>query len=162
MGRSVLFISAALALAAIAGGCGRARPQVPPTVFINQTPTCREQWVHMPVLLNFPTGGTVLDSTNREILDEMVRSGLTRNDIVRVRVEGHADTCGNEINNMALSQGRAAHVAQELMLMGVPADRIETIGYGSQRPRAEPGCSAEMQLSMQTNRRVEFELLVCR
>jgi OOP family OmpA-OmpF porin len=162
MRRSVLWVSAALALAAVGVGCGRARPQVPPTVFVQQTPTCREQWVHMPVLLNFPTGGTVLDATNEAILDEMVRSGLTRNDIVRVRVEGHADTCGNEINNMALSQGRAASIANELMQMGVPADRIETIGYGSTQPRAEPGCSADMQLSMQTNRRVEFSLLVCR
>src|SRR5688572_10836395 len=90
-------LTAALVLAGLfAVGCGRSRPQVPETVFVTQTPTCGEQWVHMPLLLNFPTGGDLLDGQNQEILDEMVRSGLQRTDIVRVRVEGHTDTCGSE------------------------------------------------------------------
>src|SRR5690606_1411525 len=122
-----------------------------------------EQWVHMPMLINFPTGGSELDSQNRAILQEMVRTAQARQDIRRVRVEGHADTCGNELNNMQLSQNRAVTVANELVLMGVPREMLETIGYGSTQPRANENCDGRRQeLSQQTNRRVEFSLLVCR
>jgi outer membrane protein OmpA-like peptidoglycan-associated protein len=115
------------------------------------------------MLINFPTGGAELDSQNRAILQEMVRTAQGRQDIRRVRVEGHTDTCGNELNNMALSQNRAVSVANELVLMGVPREMIETVGYGSAQPRANENCGGRGQeLSEQTNRRVEFSLLVCR
>jgi hypothetical protein len=42
----------------------------------------------------------------------------------------------------------------------VPREMLETVGYGSTQPRAEPGCN--QPLDAQTNRRVEFTLLVCR
>jgi outer membrane protein OmpA-like peptidoglycan-associated protein len=77
-------------------------------------------------------------------------------------VEGHADTCGSEVNNMALSQTRASRVAMELVAMGVPREMIDTMGWGSSRPRANESCGRRQQLSRETNRRVEFELLVCR
>lgn len=151
-----------LALSACGGGSAEAPPPQP--VIVQHTgPTCVEQWVHMPMLINFPTGGAELDSQNRAILQEMVRTAQGRQDIRRVRVEGHTDTCGNELNNMALSQNRAVSVANELVLMGVPREMIETVGYGSAQPRANENCGGRGQeLSEQTNRRVEFSLLVCR
>jgi outer membrane protein OmpA-like peptidoglycan-associated protein len=143
--------------------CGRRAAPPPPVIQPVVTTTCAEQWVHMPMLINFPTGGAILDEQNRVILQEMVRTAQARTDIRRVRVEGHTDTCGNELNNMSLSNERAVSVANELVTMGVPREMLETVGYGSTQPRANESCEhTTQQLSEQTNRRVEFSLLVCR
>ena len=144
------------------GGREEPPPQPPPQPVVVQAPPCAEQWVHMPMLINFPTGGATIDAQNREILRELVASAQARNDIRGVRVEGHTDTCGNELNNMVLSQQRADSVASELVMMGVPREMISTIGHGSTQPRANEACGRQQQLSEQTNRRVEFTLLVCR
>ncbi len=153
-----------LGLFACGGGTVEVRATTPahPVIVQNTAPSCVEQWVHMPMLINFPTGGAIIDAQNRAILEEMVRTAQTRNDIRRVRVEGHTDTCGNELNNMQLSQNRAVSVAQELVTMGVPQNMLETVGYGSTQPRANEACEGRQEeLSQQTNRRVEFSLLVC-
>jgi outer membrane protein OmpA-like peptidoglycan-associated protein len=125
---------------------------------------CVEQWVHMPMVINFPSGGAIIDAQNRQILQEMVLSAQNRPDIVAVRVEGHTDTCGNEVNNMGLSQQRAQAVANELISMGVPSQRVQMVGYGSAQPRANERCDrrSREELSRNMNRRVEFSLLVCR
>jgi OOP family OmpA-OmpF porin len=155
-----------LALSLVAGalvGCGGPRPVV--VTRIDQPPPpppCAEQWVHMPMLITFPTGGAVLDEQNRVILSEIVRTAQTRTDIRRVRVEGHTDPCGNELDNMALSNSRAVSVANELVAMGVPQPMLETIGYSSHQPRAGNARDCGSPLTDQTNRRVEFTLLVCR
>ena len=112
-------------------------PKPPPPVVATG---CSEEWVHMPVLINFPTGGSELDAQNRAILAEVVRTAETRTDIRRVRAEGHTDTCGNEADNMGLSQQRAQVVALALVEMGVPQDLLETVGYGSEQPRANEAC----------------------
>lgn len=161
--RSMMVGAAVAALVMACGGSQEPEPQQPPPQpVVVQAPPCAEQWVHMPMLIGFPTGGATIDYQNREILREMVASAQARNDIRRVRVEGHTDTCGNELNNMMLSQNRAVSVANELVMMGVPREMIETIGYGSTQPRANESCGQHQQLSEQTNRRVEFSLLVCR
>ena len=160
--RLICISFAVIGLALLA--CSR-RPPPPQPVIVQQTPvvSCAEQWVHMPMLINFPTGGSTIDEQNRVILQEMVRTAQSRTDIRRVRVEGHTDTCGNELNNMQLSNERAVSVANELVVMGVPREMIETVGYGSTQPRANEACEGNtQQLSEQTNRRVEFSLLVCR
>ncbi len=140
-------------------GCGRTRYQV---AVVPPEQPCNQQWVHMPMLINFPTGGTVIDSENRMILEEMVRSASARTDLRRVRVEGHTDSCGSEMNNMVLSQNRAISVANELIAMGVPREAIDTSGFGSTQPIATEACGRNEGLSERTNRRVEFSLLVCR
>lgn len=145
--------------------CPAAQAEPPPQA-VNTGP-CTEEWVHMPVLIGFPTGGAEIDAQNRAILSEVVRTAQTREDIRRVRVEGHTDTCGSEVGNMALSQQRAETVAMELVSMGVPREMLETVGYGSTQPRANEACEtrqgrSQTELSRQTNRRVEFSILVCR
>ncbi|MFK7989650.1 MAG: OmpA family protein [Sandaracinaceae bacterium] len=159
----IAVVGLALGLCVACGGAEEPPPP-PPQPVIQPVQTCTaEQWVHMPMLINFPTSGSTIDYQNREILRELVLSAQARSDIRRVRVEGHTDTCGNELNNMALSQQRAVSVANELVSMGVPREMIDTIGYGSTQPRANESCGGRNQtLSEQTNRRVEFSLLVCR
>lgn len=163
--RRFFVLCVALGAGGLLVACGGSEPPPPepvPQPVVRQAPPCAEQWVHMPMLINFPTSGSTIDYQNREILRELVASAQARDDIRAVRVEGHTDTCGNELNNMVLSQQRADSVASELVTMGVPRSMISTIGHGSTQPRANEACGRQQQLSEQTNRRVEFSLLVCR
>jgi outer membrane protein OmpA-like peptidoglycan-associated protein len=67
-------------------------------------------------------------------------------------VEGHADARGNARFNQQLSEERARHVMQELIKLGIPAERIRAVGFGATRLR-DQGDSEEAH---QRNRRVEF------
>jgi len=74
---------------------------------------------------------------------------------VRVRIEGHTDSVGNDAYNQRLSEARAQSVRGALATMGVQPARIETIGHGETRPVATNANVA----GRQANRRVELTLL---
>ena len=158
-------LAAALALGVTACGSSPPPPPPPTTRTVVEAPppepACTEEWVHMPVRIGFPTGGTEMDAQNRRILEEVVRTAQTRDDILRVRVEGHTDSCGRERDNQVLSEQRALTVANELVTMGVPRDMLETQGLGSTVPVADEDCGSNQRISAQTNRRVEFTILTC-
>lgn len=69
----------------------------------------------------------------------------------RVMVEGFTDSVGSAQSNLALSRERAEAARSALIARGVPADRIDTRGYGESRPVA----SNSTQAGRQQNRRVE-------
>ena len=54
-----------------------------------------------------------------------------------VRIEGNADARGSREYNLALGQRRADAVKQRLTLLGVPAERIETMSFGEEKPRVD-------------------------
>lgn len=79
--------------------------------------------------------------------DVLMKSGRSM-----VTVEGNADERGSREYNLALGQKRAAAAANLLKTLGVPADRLEAISFGKEKPRLlchEEKCWAE-------NRRVDF------
>jgi outer membrane protein OmpA-like peptidoglycan-associated protein len=52
-----------------------------------------------------------------------------------VVIEGHSDNVGNEAYNLSLSTDRARAVQQYLIAnMGLSEDRVQAVGYGSERP----------------------------
>ena len=53
-----------------------------------------------------------------------------------ITVEGHADERGTREYNLALGARRAAAARDFLVSRGVPANRIQTISYGKERPVA--------------------------
>ena len=55
---------------------------------------------------------------------------------VRATVEGHADERGTREYNLALGERRANAAKNFLVSLGVPADRINTVSYGKERPIA--------------------------
>ncbi len=67
-------------------------------------------------------------------------------------IEGHTDHRGPDDYNLRLSERRARRVRERLIQYGVPADKLEFVGYGRTRPRVE-GRGEE---ALQANRRVEF------
>lgn len=54
----------------------------------------------------------------------------------RLRITGHADAMGTEDYNLALSARRAFSVRDQLIKLGVPAQQIETKGFGESAPLA--------------------------
>jgi peptidoglycan-associated lipoprotein len=54
-----------------------------------------------------------------------------------VRIEGNCDELGTTEYNMALGDQRARQAKDYLVKLGVSASRIETVSYGSERPKAD-------------------------
>ncbi len=70
----------------------------------------------------------------------------------RLILEGHTDERGTREYNLGLGERRALAVKRALVLLGVPAERIETVSYGEERPAAEGHDESAWRL----NRRVEL------
>ncbi len=70
----------------------------------------------------------------------------------KIRLEGHADERGSREYNMALGQRRADAVRKATNLLGVANDRMETISFGEDKPRAQ----GSDETAWSQNRRVEI------
>ena len=83
-----------------------------------------------------------------EVADALIKGNPDSN----MTVEGHTDSQGQRQYNMDLGQKRADAVKAQLVLRGVAADRIKSVGVGPDRPVAA-NTSAEGRAN---NRRVEI------
>jgi len=54
----------------------------------------------------------------------------------RATVEGHADERGTREYNIALGERRANAAKNYLVSLGIPANRVTTVSYGKERPKA--------------------------
>ncbi len=70
----------------------------------------------------------------------------------KIRLEGHTDERGSREYNMALGQRRADAVRKASNLLGVSNDRMETISFGEDKPRAQ----GHDESAWAQNRRVEI------
>jgi len=71
---------------------------------------------------------------------------------VRVTIEGHCDERGSTEYNLALGDKRAQAAKQFLISLGVPAERMDTVSYGKERPF----CTTHDEDCWQQNRRAHF------
>ena len=55
---------------------------------------------------------------------------------LKVKVEGNADERGSAEYNLALGQRRADAVQKRMTILGIPSDRIETVSFGKEKPKA--------------------------
>ncbi len=101
--------------------------------------------------IEFETGSASIKPESVTILRRVLRT-LELNPEVRVEISGHTDSVGTAENNQDLSMRRAESVKQWFIRNGVAAGRMETIGYGETRPRADNG-TAEGRAR---NRRIEM------
>jgi outer membrane protein OmpA-like peptidoglycan-associated protein len=86
-------------------------------------------------------------------LDE-IAAFLVKQDSLKLKVEGHADSIGSHEYNLKLSRERAASVRDALVDRGVNSARVSIAGYGEDYPVASNDTDAGRQL----NRRVEIVL----
>jgi outer membrane protein OmpA-like peptidoglycan-associated protein len=67
-------------------------------------------------------------------------------------IEGHTCDLGDDTHNLTLSQRRALAVKQQLVQAGVPAERLQVIGFGE----ADPATANTSETARQQNRRVQI------
>jgi peptidoglycan-associated lipoprotein len=96
---------------------------------------------------------------------EDARTTLTRNSEVLkglfgehgnvlVVIEGHADERGSAEYNLGLADRRATTSKEFLVQLGVPANRLNTVSFGKERPQ----CTESNESCWQMNRRAHFSL----
>ena len=133
-------------------------PPPPPPPPERPLPTT-EEWVEMPVRIVYRLGGSRLDDEARALLRELHATASHRTDIIRISVEGHADSRGSTEANERLGAERAHGVVDFLVgELGLPRELFETHSFGDTRPLTS--CTTEADCLQ--NRRVEFRLLVRR
>lgn len=87
--------------------------------------------------LTFETGSATLNmELSAPQLDNLVAI-LNAYPTVQLKIGGYTDNVGDEAANMALSQSRAEAVAAALQERGIPAERLNAEGYGSQHAIAD-------------------------
>jgi len=77
---------------------------------------------------------------------------LTTNPKLTVRLEGNADERGGREYNLALGQKRAEAVARSMKLFGSKDAQIESVSFGSEKPKA----IGHDEASWAQNRRVDI------
>ena len=100
----------------------------------------------------FDTAKATIKPESFGLLDQVAAVLAAREDMARVRIEGHTDSRGAAAFNLQLSDDRAASVRQYLVDKGVAPDRLVSVGYGEDRP-VDPSDNEE---AWEKNRRVEF------
>lgn len=76
---------------------------------------------------------------------------VSQNPQARVTLQGNTDSRGSREYNLALGQRRADAVKQMMTLLGAPANRIETVSFGEEKPRAQ----GDSEQAYAENRRVD-------
>jgi outer membrane protein OmpA-like peptidoglycan-associated protein len=104
--------------------------------------------------VRFATGKATILPESHNLLQQVV-DVVIRNNVKRVRVEGHTDNRGKKDANQTLSDDRARAVKDYLVSQGIDAERLESVGYGDSKPIA-PNLTAR---GRELNRRVEFIVL---
>ena len=56
---------------------------------------------------------------------------------VRITIEGHCDSIGTVEYNLALGERRATTVRDYLVNRGIMNQRLRTVSYGEERPKAD-------------------------
>ena len=68
------------------------------------------------------------------VLDEAVNA-MRQDATLRLTIEGHTCNIGTAEYNLALGNRRAVSVRDYLVSRGVPAERLNTVSYGEERPK---------------------------
>ena len=101
----------------------------------------------------FETGKSTLLKVSYKALDTITKI-LESNPAYKLSIEGHTDNKGNKTANQLLSEKRAKTVLLYLIFKGILQNRMQSIGYGQDRPIA----NKNFVEGRSKNRRVEMKL----
>ena len=101
--------------------------------------------------VKFATNSTEMSNAAKLVLDAFA-SYLNKHTNYQVDIEGHTDNIGRPNENFDLSKRRAKVVADYLINKGVIAERLNSRGFGQEKPKA----SNQTQEGRALNRRTEF------
>jgi outer membrane protein OmpA-like peptidoglycan-associated protein len=111
--------------------------------------------VRIPATFTFDTGSAAVKATTDATLLEIARTVKSRNRTF-VDVLAHTDSTGTPQTNQALSDKRAAAVANYLARHGVAKARIASKGLGETTPLHNPETTETQRAA---NRRIEIRLV---
>jgi peptidoglycan-associated lipoprotein len=86
-------------------------------------------------VIYFDTDRYNIDSADAAAL-QLQAQYLMRYPTINVTIEGHCDERGTREYNLALGERRANAAKNYLVGIGVPANRIQTVSYGKEKPVA--------------------------
>jgi len=104
--------------------------------------------------VHFDFDSSRLSDEGAALLDENARI-LARHPGLVVEIQGHADPRGATGYNLALGSLRADTAKSRLMTRGIASDRLPTVTFGEERPRA----AGDDEAAFAQNRRVEFRVV---
>jgi OmpA-OmpF porin, OOP family len=105
--------------------------------------------------VHFATGSAVILPESFPMLQEITNLLKANKGIKRMSIEGHTDNRGSAELNKRLSGDRAQSVMNWLIQHGVENTRLESHGYGLEKP-IEPN---DTDAGRAANRRVEFKIV---
>jgi len=105
--------------------------------------------------VQFAFGSDVILPASDGLLDSVNKVLVAHPEVTKVLIEGHTDNVGTAPYNKGLSDRRAASVRAWLLKRGVDNKRLESKGFGFDRPIGDNKTDAGRQM----NRRVEFKVL---
>ena len=100
----------------------------------------------------FKTNSDVIEKKSYALLDNVAAVLQAHPELAKIRVEGHTDNVGDAAYNKDLSGRRAASVKKYLAGKGIPEARLDSAGFGMERPVAPN----DNEQGRSQNRRVEF------
>ena len=106
---------------------------------------------HIALSMNFDTDKSTLRPDAQPVVAEIEKL-LKRDPSLKLSIEGHTDNSGAAQRNKALSAERAAAVVQALVTSGIAKDRLQSAGFGADKPVADNGSED----GRARNRRVEL------
>lgn len=104
--------------------------------------------------VTFDTGKATIRPDSFPRLDRVVEY-MTHKKRIRIEISGHTDNVGKPETNKDLSRRRAEACKQYMVDKGIDGSRIETVGYGSEKPIG----SNDTPAGRQSNRRIEAKEL---
>ena len=102
----------------------------------------------------FDTGKATIKFQSAEVLNQIINV-LKKYPKSRFRIEGYTDSVGKKQKNIELSQNRADAVKIYLIQGGIASNRLESQGFGPEKPIA----SNKNKKGRALNRRVEINLI---
>ncbi len=105
--------------------------------------------------VQFDTSKATIRKVSDALLDEVAAVLNEHPELLKIEIQGHTDSRGSKQLNTKLSQARADAVKAAMVKRGVSADRLQTMGFGPDRP---VGDNANEE-GRQQNRRVQFVIL---
>jgi OmpA-OmpF porin, OOP family len=108
--------------------------------------------IEVKQIIYFDTAKASIKDVSKSILDEVADVLKSNPEIKKIRIEGHTDNMGPKEFNTKLSSDRAKSVSEYLSGKGVDPSRLESTGFGPDKPIADNATKD----GRTKNRRVEF------
>ena len=130
------------------------KPKAAPAEKERETEETVETYVIHDIHFQYDSDHVVLAGA-KAALDEVFQALRSNPSYRLISVEGHTDSIASDEYNLELSQRRAATIRRYLIsVFKLPAEKVESVGYGETRPVA----SNDNYQGRQLNRRVEIKI----